>query len=232
MELIPMTKLIRIAGVAAASAVAALALITTALGHAHPDTMSPDKGAILQTAPTAVEITFAEEIQKTAGSYGLEVALDGGGPVTDGAPTIDPANAAHLSVALKPDLAAGRYVVNWHNVSSADGDAAEGAYSFYVQTEPTADDLAKDAALEQMGAEPAETPTDAPSSSEPTVIAPAAATSVAPSGGTAGSAALPGTGSGPDREGGGWGILIAAALGTIGAVIAASAAFTMRRAAR
>jgi methionine-rich copper-binding protein CopC len=219
-----MTKLVQIAGVTAASAVAALALITAALGHAHPDTMSPDKGAVLQTAPTAVEITFVEEIQKTAGSYGLEVALDGGGSVTDGAPTIDPANAAHLSVALKPNLAAGRYVVNWHNVSSADGDAAEGAYSFYLKTEPTADDLAKDAALEQVGAEPADTPTDVPSSAQPTVIAPAPATS------PAASAALPGAGSGPDAEGGGWGILIAAALGGFGAVIAAAAAFTMRRA--
>jgi copper resistance protein C len=124
------TTFIRRAGAAAVSAFAALALIATAWGHAHPDTLTPANGALLQTAPTKVDIVFVETIQKTAGSYGLDVALDGGGSVTSGAPTIDPADAAHLSVALQPNLAAGRYVVNWHNVSSVDGDAAEGAYSF------------------------------------------------------------------------------------------------------
>ncbi|TAK55961.1 MAG: copper resistance protein CopC [Dehalococcoidia bacterium] len=219
---------IRIAGATAASAVAALALLTTAWGHAHPDTMTPARGAVLQTSPAKVDIVFVEEIQKTAGSYGIDVALDGGSSVTDGAATIDPADAAHLSVALRPDLASGRYVVNWHNVSSVDGDAAEGAYSFYLKVQPTAADLAQDAELEMVGQEPMETPTAM--AGEPTVTAPAPATSPAPSGGAAPSAALPRTGDGASaRSGRGWGFLIVGTAAGALAVIGASAAFTMRR---
>ena len=225
-----MKNVIRIAGATAASAVVALALITTAWGHAHPGTMTPDKGAVVATSPATVDIVFVETIQKTAGSYGLEVALDGGGSVTNGAPTIDPADAAHLSVALKPELAAGRYVVNWSNVSSVDGDAAEGAYSFYVQVQPTAADLAKDAELEMVGAEePMETPTAMPPAAQPTVAAPAPATSPAPSGGAAPSASLPRTGDGASgNDGRGWGFLIAVTVAAGLAVIGASAAVTMR----
>ncbi len=223
-----MIKLIRFAGAGTVSAVAALALIATAWGHAHPDTLTPAKGAILQTAPTKVDMVFVETIQKTAGSYGIDVALDGGGSATSGAATIDPADAAHLSIALKPNLAAGRYVVNWHNVSSVDGDAAEGAYSFYVKTQPTAADLAKDADLELVGQEPMETPTAM--AGEPTVIAPAPAASPAPSGGAAPSAALPRTGDGATVGGRhSWGFLIAVTVAGVVAVIGASAAFTMRR---
>jgi methionine-rich copper-binding protein CopC len=227
-----MTKLIRMAGTMAASTFAALAVMTIAWGHAHPDTMTPDAGAVLQTAPAIVEITFVEEIQKTAGSYGIDVALDGGGSVTGGEATIDPANAAHLSIALMPDLAAGRYVVNWHNVSSVDGDPAEGAYSFYVQVQPTADDLAKDAELEKVGEEeePMDMATPMPAHEEPTVIAPAPATNPASTGGAAPSAALPGTGDGASaNDNRGWGFLIAAAFVACLAVVGASAAFTMRR---
>ena len=183
---------------------------------------------MLQSAPTNVDIVFVETIQKTAGSYGIDVALAGGGSVTSGAATIDPADAAHLSVALKPDLAAGRYAVNWHNVSSVDGDAAEGAYSFYVKTQPTAVDLAKDAEMAMVGREPIKAP--AAVAGEPTVVAPAAATSPAAAGGTAPSAALPRTGDGATtRDSHGWGFLIAVTVAGIVAVIGASAAFTMRR---
>jgi methionine-rich copper-binding protein CopC len=208
---------IRLAFAGALAAVAAFTLVSTAWGHAHVDTSSPSKGQILQSPPTQVVLTFVEEIQKTAGSYGLEVTKDGGGSVTSGSPVIDPANAAKLSVALQPNLTAGRYVVNWHNVSAADGDAAEGAFSFYVSTAPSAADLAKDKDLEMIGAEEEMTPTaeataapaTAPTSvQQPTVIAPA------------GGAALPRTGTGSSQGGatllwlGLAGIMAAAGLGT------------------
>jgi len=107
--------------------------------------------------------------------------------------------------------------------------AADDGYSFHVKTQPTAADLAKDAELEMVGQEPmAATPTAM--AGEPTVIAPAPATSAAPSGGAAPSAALPRTGYGTSTEGGrGWGFLIAVTVTGIVAVIGASAAFTMRR---
>jgi hypothetical protein len=68
-----------------------------------------------------------------------------------------------LSASLQPGLPAGRYVVRWMNVSDEDGDPAAGAFSFYIQKQPSADDLANDRQLESIGAEPettapAETP--------------------------------------------------------------------------
>lgn len=214
---------IRLTLVGAIAAVAALALVSTAWGHAHVDTSSPSKGQILQSPPTQVVLTFVEEIQKTAGSYGLDVTKDGGGSVTSGSPVIDPANAAKLSVALKPNLTAGRYVVNWHNVSAMDGDAAEGAFSFYVGTAPSPADQQKDKDLEMIGQEEMASPTAAPSSAaspaagQPSVIAPAAG------------AALPRTGTGSSHDGAAvlWvgvaGIMAAAGLG------ATLAARTLRR---
>jgi hypothetical protein len=98
-----------------------------------------------------------------------------------------------------------------------------------VKTQPTAADLAKDADLAMAGQEPMETPTAM--AMEPTVIAPAPATSSAPTGDAAPSAALPRTGDGASAGGGrAWGFLIAATVVAAVAVIGASAAFTMRRA--
>jgi methionine-rich copper-binding protein CopC len=200
-------NLIRNTGVAAAALVAALALITTAYGHAHPDTTTPAKGAVLQASPPRVEIIFVEDIQKTAGTFGIDVAKDGGASVTSGAATIDPQNPAKLSVALQSNLAASRYVVNWHNVSAEDGDPAEGAFSFYVKTQPTADDLAKDTDLEMVGQEEMETPTAA--AAAPTVAAPAstpiaAASPAASAPAPATGAQLPRTGTGSGTRSVGW----------------------------
>ena len=54
---------------------------------------------------------------------------------------------------LQPNLAPGRYVVNWKNTSDQDGDPITGAFSFYVNTQPNTIDLANDAQLAQIGFE-------------------------------------------------------------------------------
>ena len=82
-----------------------------------------------------------------------------------------------LSVPLQPDLAPGRYVVNWKNVSDDDGDAATGAFSFYIRSQPTAADLANDQQLAQIGAEE-ETPS---ANASPAATARPGATGSAPS---------------------------------------------------
>jgi methionine-rich copper-binding protein CopC len=230
-ETTTLKSFLRNAGVTSVALVAALAVATTAWGHAHPETLTPAKGAVLQSAPSAVDIVFVQEIQKTAGSYGITVQLDGGASVTSGAATIDAGNAAHLSIALTANLAAGRYVVNWHNVSSVDGDPAEGAFSFYVKTQPTAADIAKDADLAMIGQEEMGTPTAMPM--EPTVIAPAPATSpvgAASPAASAPSAALPRTGDGGSRGGKHDGmILIVAMAAGVAAAVAGAATIAVRR---
>jgi methionine-rich copper-binding protein CopC len=142
-----MKNLIRISAVTTAATAALFAVVLTASAHAHPASTAPAKGEVVQTSPASVQITFVEQIQKRAGTYSLGVTADGGASVTAGSPTIDPADPSKLSVALEPNLAAGRYVVTWSNVSSVDGDTANGAFSFYVKIQPTADDLMKDSEL-------------------------------------------------------------------------------------
>lgn len=146
----------------AISALAALILslalmpVAPASAHADYDSSSPSRGEQLAVAPTQVEITFTQELQKIAGSYDITVNKDRGLSVTSGPAVVNDADRTKMSVPLQPNLEDGRYVVNWQNLSDADGDRNVGAFSFYLNHVPTAVDLANDAALEQIG--PAETP--------------------------------------------------------------------------
>jgi len=144
--------LVAVAGVA----LAMWATPTTALAHARYKSSTPATREVLSISPAKVTVTFTENIQKVSGTYGIDVALDGSSSVTSGAAVIDPGDRTTMSVPLNP-LSAGRYEVHWKNVSDDDGDPLEGAFSFYVDTQPTAADLEKDAALSAIGA-PDETP--------------------------------------------------------------------------
>ncbi len=116
--------------------------------HARLSESSPAVGAVLQTAPAAVTITFSNDIQKIQGTYGIEVQGPDGADVTAEEATLDEADRSLLSVPLQPDLPQGRYVVTYTNVSDADGDPFEGGFAFYVGVEPTTEQLAADALLE------------------------------------------------------------------------------------
>jgi methionine-rich copper-binding protein CopC len=142
---------IAIALLAACGAVVLLA--QTASAHARYERSSPGKGEVLTSPPASVEITFTQEIQKIAGTYGIEVNKDRGPDATAGPAVVDDNDRRKLSVRLQPGLSPGRYVVRWKNVSDADGDPAEGAFSFYIGQGPNAVDLENDRQLEQIGAE-------------------------------------------------------------------------------
>jgi methionine-rich copper-binding protein CopC len=181
---------IRAAGLAAA--LVALAVGTAlaphpALAHARYKSSTPGKGEVLATSPPAVEIVFTQNVQKVAGAYGIAVNRDRGGPVTSSPPTLDDADRSKMSVPLQPNLPAGRYVVNWKNVSDDDGDPLEGAFSFYVAAQPTTVDLANDQQLAQVGAnlETAQAGTPGagstpPATARPGVTGTAAATAASP----------------------------------------------------
>jgi methionine-rich copper-binding protein CopC len=139
----------------------------TAAAHAEYESSVPAKGAVVPAAPDEVSITFDTDIQTIGLS--IEVTHDGAS-VTDGDAQREAADHTTASVPLDAGLAPGRYVVEWTNVSDADGDAHEGAFSFYIQTQPTAEDLEADEALED---EHHEMPTGTPHAGEtPVVTAP------------------------------------------------------------
>lgn len=178
--------------------VAALAFPSPASAHAEYKSSVPAKGAILTGAPAQVEITFTEDIRKTAGTYDIQVNRDRGALATAGPAVIDESDPSKVSVPLKANLVPGRYVVRWKNVSDGDGDPEEGGLSFYVKTQPTAVDLVNDEQLASIGAEDqtpgAATPTAAAGGS---VTAPAATSGAPTSSGAAPTAeAAPSSGTG------------------------------------
>ncbi|HYM15653.1 MAG TPA: copper resistance protein CopC [Dehalococcoidia bacterium] len=160
----------------------AMVLPSVAFAHARLKSSTPTAGAILQASPAQVEIIFSEDIRKVAGDYSIQVARDRGASVTTGPAVIDDTNRSRMTVQLQPNLGPGRYVVNWHNVSDADGDPLDGAFSFYIRTQPNTVDLANDAQLAQIGAP------ETPGAATSTAPASAAGTS-APATSAAGTAA-------------------------------------------
>jgi len=144
----------------AAAVIAAGATAVTAISagaHARLDESTPAVGEVVQTSPPQVSITFSQEVQKITGTYGIDV-LDGTGTeVTVADAVLSDDDRRILTVELPPDLAAGRYVVEYKNVSDEDGDEFQGAYAFYVGRQPTPEELALDEAL--IGEEEDATPT-------------------------------------------------------------------------
>lgn len=147
-----MTALRRIIAGTIVLLLGAIALPDAASAHARYASSIPGTSEVVQASPARVEITFTEEIQKISGSYGMTVTDRGNDIVSSGPAVIDEQDRHHMSVPLAPDLPPGRYVVDWNNVSDADGDAIAGAFAFYVGVQPTAADVAADRALAEIGA--------------------------------------------------------------------------------
>ncbi len=131
------------------------------LAHARFDHSSPAPGQVLPASPASVDIYTVQDMQKTAGAYGITVVRDDNGSpgqqVDTGTPVMDDANRRHFSVGLQPNLAPGRYLVSFHNVSDEDGDADHGQFAFYIGAGPTSAQQALDAKL-QITASVAATP--------------------------------------------------------------------------
>jgi methionine-rich copper-binding protein CopC len=174
----------RIVSLAALLGAAALLAVSVAppgraLAHARYESSTPGKGEVLQTSPSTVSITFSQDVQKITGTYGIDVTANGMANVTAAPATLSDEDRSIMTVPLQPALAAGRYVVEWTNVSDEDGDPAEGAFAFYVGREPTAPELAADEELAEIGGEEA-TPTASPGATETEVVGTSVAATPAP----------------------------------------------------
>lgn len=173
------TALQRVIALALAGLLAAAMLPPARDVHAHAnyESSTPAKGEVLATSPEQVSITFTQDVQRITGTFGIEVT----GPVgsaTGGEADLNDDDRSIMTVRLTSNLPPGRYVVEWKNVSDTDGDSAEGAFAFYVGVQPTTEDLAADAALEEVGQE--ETPTPAAGSRTPGATPPTSSTATPP----------------------------------------------------
>lgn len=112
---------------------ATLAFVTTlfassAIAHARFQSSTPAPGQTVATAPANVSITFTEDL--AFGSTGSVVNAAGTTVSTGASYTV--ADRKLLIITLKPGLPSGTYTVNWHTVSSEDGDQLDGSFSFTV----------------------------------------------------------------------------------------------------
>ena len=122
-------------------AVLTLTLVGAALAHEVILTKSnPADGAVLDQAPAQVRAWFNEEMQ--TGESTLRV-LDASGQLVDlgdGGVDLDDAYHASMLVSL-PSLPDGAYTVHWH-VVLLDGDASDGAFTFYIGEKPAGEAVA------------------------------------------------------------------------------------------
>ncbi len=112
------------------AAILGLVLVVTVFAHAQPQTVKPGSGAVLNQAPSQIEMTMTETMARQGDANDIDVFDASGKEVTVVSAVIDNADRRKLSVPLPSDLAPGAYTVNWKTLSADDGDAANGSYTF------------------------------------------------------------------------------------------------------
>ena len=106
---------------------------STASAHALVRQSTPSSGAIVQTAPNKILITFTEppEIALT-----IAHVLDSTGNTHEtGPPALVPGSKVEIQVPVGP-LPDGVYTVTWRTVSKSDGHVTAGSFSFGVGVSP------------------------------------------------------------------------------------------------
>jgi copper transport protein len=116
--------------VALAAAVAVLGTqAELAFGHAAFLGSSPQPGTRLETTPQQVVLTFTEPLNGKLSRVALK-PVDGGAEVPV---KVTPAAGQRLLVRPTADMPSGAYRVEWHSVSTEDGHALQGTFSFGVR---------------------------------------------------------------------------------------------------
>lgn len=118
-------------GAFAALVTTVLVVLPTSLAFAHAalETSTPAANSVLEEPPTEVVLDFDEEIE--IGLADVQVFGADGAPLQVGTPAAGD-DGTVLTVSL-PQMGDGIYAVIW-KVTSADGHAVEGAFSFQVGT--------------------------------------------------------------------------------------------------
>ena len=122
--------------------------------HAHDELVSsnPADGAVLEAAPSEIELVFSSELMDLGNQIIVEDAT--GTNLAESEPVL----TRETLVQAVPALEAGEYTVNWRAVSS-DGHPITGTFSFTVNAADAAETAAPS------------TPAATPAASEPAVTA-------------------------------------------------------------
>ncbi len=114
-----------------AVALVAVLVISAAPASAHATLVliDPAPGSVLDTAPSAIHLTFDEPVEITQG--GVSIVGPDGTALPDLRPGVDPANSAVLVVTLPASMVDGSYHVTWR-ILSLDGHAVQGFFAFAI----------------------------------------------------------------------------------------------------
>jgi copper transport protein len=121
-------KFVRVPGVAAMAVCALLLPVAPAFGHAAFVGSEPGPGARLERSPQRVVLSFTEPLNSRLSRATL-MATDGGEVAVEAQAASD----RRLILRAARPLATGAYQVRWHTVSTEDGHALEGSFSFGVR---------------------------------------------------------------------------------------------------
>ncbi|MEP6642730.1 MAG: copper resistance protein CopC, partial [Gaiellales bacterium] len=121
------------ARVLAAAAVFALVAPATASAHAYLTKTVPPPGAILDTPPRTIALTYDEAVEPRFAIISVTNAR--GDQLTTAPVHRLPSNPDTLVVPLKPHLPTGWYLVYWRAIS-VDGHPVQGGYTFAVGPNP------------------------------------------------------------------------------------------------
>jgi methionine-rich copper-binding protein CopC len=106
--------------------------------HAEYESSTPGRNEVVPQSPTQVDVTFTQEVTRQDDRSAVRVFNEAEVQVSEGAGVVDDVDRTHISAVLQPNLPAGLYVVRWTTLSFEDGDDDEGAFCFYIQSQPTA----------------------------------------------------------------------------------------------
>jgi copper resistance protein C len=109
-----------------------LLVVGTAYAHAAYLRSIPGADAIIATPPSRVDIWFEQELFRRQGENTIQVTGPDGTVVSDGETMIDDDDRKHIWVNIQPGLSAGKYLVEWKNVSLEDGHSSIGSFSFMM----------------------------------------------------------------------------------------------------
>ena len=125
----------RVLGGIAAAIALATAILALASGvvfaHSRPIRFDPPPGAVLQSAPSQVTGWFNADIRRDPNWSFIQVSDAQGNRVDAGDVQLS-ANRRQMSVALKPGLGEGRYLVTWRTYDDGDGAIFGDCYAFFV----------------------------------------------------------------------------------------------------
>ena len=105
-------------------------VVGVAVAHSGYLRSIPGADAVIASPPERVDIWFGQELFRRQGENTIQVSGPDGKPVSTGETAIDDDDRAHIWVKLLPELAPGKYLVEWRNVSLEDGHASTGSFSF------------------------------------------------------------------------------------------------------